>query len=54
MARTMRPRSMAKVFSGTVKEILGTAVSIGCTVNDQDPREIQEAIDDGEVVTPEE
>jgi large subunit ribosomal protein L12e len=33
VARTMRPRSMAKTFTGTVKEMLGTAVSVGCTVH---------------------
>jgi len=32
ISRTMRPRSMAKTFKGTVMEILGTAVSVGCTV----------------------
>ena len=46
-ARTMRDRSMAAEFSGTVKEILGTCVSVGCTVEDQDPRDIQQQIDDG-------
>merc|ERR1712167_272053 len=28
IARIMRPRSMAKEFKGTVKEMLGTAVSV--------------------------
>jgi large subunit ribosomal protein L12e len=54
IARTMRPRSMAKKFSGTVKEILGTANSIGCTVAGEKPTDIQEAIDDGSVVPPKE
>ncbi len=31
IAKIMRPRSMAKDLSGTVKEILGTCVSVGCT-----------------------
>ena len=48
IARIMRPRSMAKEFWGTVKEILGTAVSVGCTVDDEDPKDVQEQIDDGE------
>ena len=47
VARTMRPRSMAKSFVGTVKEILGTAVSVGCTVDGQSPRDIQAKIADG-------
>ena len=32
-ARTMRPRSMSRHLSGVVKEILGTAQSVGCTVD---------------------
>merc|ERR1719460_1956629 len=33
IARAMRERSMAKTLAGTVKEILGTCNSIGCTVS---------------------
>ena len=51
-ARIMRDSSMAATFTGTVKEILGTAVSVGCTVEDQDPRDIQQQIDDGEIECP--
>jgi large subunit ribosomal protein L12e len=53
IARQMRDRSMAKTLAGTVKEILGTANSIGCTVNGESPRDVQAAIDDGEVEIPE-
>ena len=53
IARTMRERSMAKTLAGTVKEILGTAFSIGCTVNGESPRDLQQQIDDGEVEIPE-
>ena len=52
IARTMRERSMAKTLAGTVKEILGTAFSIGCTVNGESPRDVQTGIDDGEVDIP--
>merc|ERR1712007_373283 len=38
VAREMRYKSMAKEFVGTVKEVLGTAVSIGCTIDNQNPR----------------
>lgn len=38
---------MAKELKGTVKEILGTAFSVGCTVNNKSPMDIQEAIQDG-------
>ena len=53
IARTMRPRSLAKEFSGTVKEILGTATSVGCTVDGSDPRDLQKKIDSGEIEVPE-
>ncbi|BDA51655.1 60S ribosomal protein L12-1 [Coccomyxa sp. Obi] len=54
IARIMRDRSCARKLAGTVKEILGTCVSVGCTVDHEDPREIQSKIDDGEVDIPEE
>ena len=54
IARVMRDRSCAKDLSGTVKEILGTCVSVGCTVDGSDPREMQAGIDEGEVEVPEE
>ncbi len=54
IARKMRERSMAKKLAGTVKEILGTCNSIGCTVNGESPRDIQAGIDDGEVEIPDE
>lgn len=41
IARTMRERSMARTLAGTVKEMLGTCNSVGCTVNGQSPRDIQ-------------
>ncbi|CAD6249836.1 unnamed protein product [Miscanthus lutarioriparius] len=49
IAKTMRPRSMAKEMAGTVKEILGTCVSVGCTVDGKGPKDLQQEIDDGEV-----
>lgn len=52
ISRTMRVRSMAKTFTGTVKEILGTAVSIGCTVNGKSPKDVQKEIDDGREEVP--
>jgi len=41
IAKVMRPRSIARTFRGTVKEILGTCVSVGCTVNGESPKEVQ-------------
>ena len=52
IAKVMRPRSMAKDLSGTVKEILGTCVSVGCTVDGKDPKDLQQEISDGDVEVP--
>jgi large subunit ribosomal protein L12e len=49
IAKEMRHRSNAKNFAGTVKEILGTCVSVGCTVNGEDPRTIQSGITEGSI-----
>ncbi|KAG4996179.1 hypothetical protein JHK85_027618 [Glycine max] len=52
IARVMSPRSMAKDLSGTIKEILGTCVSVGCTVDGKDPKDLQQEISDGDVEVP--
>ena len=49
IAKLLRPKSYAAEFSGTVKEVLGTCVSVGCTVDGKSPKDIQAAIDAGEV-----
>ncbi|CAD5224254.1 unnamed protein product [Bursaphelenchus okinawaensis] len=54
IARTMRPRSMAKKLEGTVKEILGTAQSVGCTIDGNHPHDVVEQIRNGELEVPEE
>ena len=41
-------------FSGVMKEILGTAQSVGCTVGGEDPHDIIDGINDGEVECPSE
>lgn len=52
IARTMRYKSLARELKGTVKEILGTAFSVGCTVDGQNPKDVGDAIDAGEVEIP--
>ena len=52
IARTMRPRSIAKKFSGTVKEILGTAQSVGCKDEGKHPHDWIDAINDGTLEVP--
>jgi len=54
IARQMRPRSMAREFQGTCKEILGTAQSIGCTIDKMAPHTVIDKIDAGEIEVPEE
>ena len=52
IARIMRERSMAHHLSGTVKEILGTCQSVGCTVDKKPPHDIIDQINDGEISIP--
>jgi len=52
IARAMRPRSVAKTLKGTVKEVLGTAHSVGCTIDGQHPHELIESIQSGETDVP--
>lgn len=49
IARKMRFKSMAKELSGTVKEILGTAFSVGCQVDGRSPQSIIDDINSGEI-----
>ncbi|KAJ1679270.1 hypothetical protein EV182_002388 [Spiromyces aspiralis] len=54
VARTMREadKSFSRELKGTVKEILGTCYSVGCTVEGESPKDIQEKIDDGLIEIP--
>jgi len=54
IARQMRHKSLAKELSGTVKEILGTAQSIGCSIDGQPPHDVMDKIDSGEIEIPSE
>lgn len=49
MAKAHRARSRAATLAGTVKELLGTALSVGATVDGKSPREIQQAITEGTI-----
>jgi large subunit ribosomal protein L12e len=54
IARTMKDKSLAKNLAGGVKEILGTAQSVGCTIDGKPPHDIIDAINAGEIDVPEE
>jgi large subunit ribosomal protein L12e len=53
IAKTMRSRSMAKNLAGTVKEVLGTCVSVGCSVDGKNPRDVTAQVASGEITVPE-
>mgnify|MGYP003385792288 FL=1 len=53
IARKLRYKSMAKKLGGTTLEVLGTAMSIGCNVDGQNPHDIQAQIQDGTITIPE-
>merc|ERR1712185_484394 len=46
IAEQIKGRSMAKEMSGVVKEILGTARAIGCTIDGRDPEDWVEEINE--------
>uniref|UniRef100_A0A2K6K1H1 Large ribosomal subunit protein uL11 n=1 Tax=Rhinopithecus bieti TaxID=61621 RepID=A0A2K6K1H1_RHIBE len=52
IARQMRHRSLARELSGTIKEILGTAQSVGCNVDGRHPHDITDDINNGAVECP--
>jgi large subunit ribosomal protein L11 len=47
IAKIKQAQTLAKTFKGTVKEIAGSCVSIGITIDGKDPKEIQKNIDEG-------
>ncbi len=47
IAKIKRQELLAKTFKFAVKEVLGSCVSMGVTVEGKDPREIQREIDEG-------
>jgi ribosomal protein L11 len=49
IARVMRFKSFSKDLKGTVKEVLGTAFSVGCQVDGKSPKAVSDAIGEGEI-----
>jgi large subunit ribosomal protein L11 len=47
IAKIKRPELLAQTLKGAAKEMLGTCVSIGVTIEGKDPREVQKEIDAG-------
>ncbi|KAL8943124.1 MAG: hypothetical protein Q9216_001254 [Gyalolechia sp. 2 TL-2023] len=53
IARTMRFKSLSKDLAGTVKEVLGTAYSVGCQVDGRSPKDISDDVTSGAIEVPE-
>jgi len=47
IAQIKRPSLLARNFKAMVKEVLGSCLSMGMTVEQKDPREVQREIDEG-------
>jgi large subunit ribosomal protein L11 len=47
IAKIKRPELLAQTLKSAAKEMLGTCVSLGVTVEGKDPREVQSEIDEG-------
>lgn len=47
VTKLKRSELIAKDFRGAVKEILGSCISIGITVDEKDPSDVQKAINEG-------
>jgi large subunit ribosomal protein L11 len=47
IAKLKRPELLAKTLKAAAKEVLGSCVSMGVTVEGKDPREVQREIDEG-------
>ena len=52
IARQMKNRSGSRTLEGGCKEILGTAQSVGCTVDGRPPHDIIDSINDGDIDIP--
>jgi hypothetical protein len=44
--------SVCREFSGVMKEVLGTAQSVGCTVDGMAPHDVIDGINDGSIECP--
>jgi len=47
IAKIKRAELLARNLKGAVKEVLGSCVSMGVTVEEKDPKEIQSEVDEG-------
>lgn len=53
VATEIRDRSRSISMKGTVKEVLGTALSVGCTIEGKSPKEVTVAVNNGKAAVAE-
>lgn len=49
IAKAVDDKSLSKNFTGTVMQVLGACLSVGCTVNKLNPKEVQKKLKSGEL-----
>ena len=49
IAKAVEDKSLSRTFTGTVLQVLGACLSIGCTVNKLNPKEVQKKLKSGEL-----
>jgi large subunit ribosomal protein L12e len=49
VAKLQREKSLSKNLAGSVKEVLGTCLSVGCLVDGESPKEVTRRIQNGEI-----
>lgn len=49
IAKAIEEKSLAKNLAGTVKSVLGTCLSVGCTVDKLNPKQVVAKINNGEI-----
>lgn len=54
VARAMRHKSQSRTLKGTLKECMGTAFSVGCTIEGKSARDAQADVDSGAFDCPDE
>lgn len=47
ISKLKHPQLLAKTLKAAIKEVLGSCVSMGVTVEDKDPREVQKEMEEG-------
>lgn len=47
IAKIKRPEMLSNTLKGAAKEMMGTCISVGVTIDGKDPREVQKEVDEG-------